>query len=277
MKERRPSPPIDPSPFVGVAVYRTEAGRKPPLRVRLCPWVSLAFHVRVIQLVRRASRKARAGRLDGRGWVASSLAVLRYLEEAGIVVTVEGLDHLDGLEGPAVYVGNHMSTLETFLLPSILRPRGRVTFVVKQSLLDYPIFGPVMRSRDPIAVGRANPREDLVTVLEEGKERLGRGVSVIVFPQTTRTPFFDPAKFNSIGAKLAARAGVPLVPLALRTDAWGTHRWLKDLGPIRPELPVHLRFGAPLPPEGKGDAAHRSTVAFISEALEEWGLPLTPS
>jgi 1-acyl-sn-glycerol-3-phosphate acyltransferase len=272
VKNKLPSQPIDPTPFDGVAAYHTAHGRKPPLRVRLCPWKSLAFHLRIIQVVRRSSRKARAGRLNGRAWVAASLAVLRYLEDAGVQLTVEGLDRLDALQGPAVYVGNHMSTLETFLLPSILRPRGPVTFVVKQSLLDYPVFGPVMRSRDPIAVGRANPREDLVTVMEEGKERLGRGVSVIVFPQTTRTHSFDAAKFNSIGAKLAARAGVPLVPLALKTDAWGTHRWLKDIGPIRPELPVRLRFGEPILPEGKGDAAHRAAVAFITETLKEWGV-----
>jgi 1-acyl-sn-glycerol-3-phosphate acyltransferase len=127
-----------------------------------------------------------------------------------------------------------------------------------------------MRARNPVAVGRTNPREDLKAVLEGGQERLGRGISLIVFPQTTRTPVFDLEQFNSIGAKLAARAGVPLVPLALKTDAWGNGRILKDFGRLDPSLPVHFRFGAPIAAEGKGAAAQEATVRFIREALGEW-------
>ena len=99
---------------------------------------------------------------------------------------------------------------------------------------------------------------------------MARGISVIVFPQTTRAERFDPEQFNSIGAKLAGRAGVPLIPLALRTDAWGNGRWLKDFGVVDPRRPVRFRFGAPLAPDRRGAAAHRQTVAFIQQALEEW-------
>ena len=56
-------------------------------------------------------------------------------------------------------------------------------------------------------------------VLEGGKQRLQKGISIIVFPQTTRTVRFEPENFNSIGVKLAQRAKVPIIPLALRTDA----------------------------------------------------------
>ena len=93
--------------------------------------------------------------------------------------------------------------------------------MVKESLLKYPFFGPVLGSREPIVVGRSNPREDLVAVLEGGEARLKQGRSVIVFPQSTRSSVFDPAHFNTIGVKLAKRAGVPVIPVALKTDAWG--------------------------------------------------------
>ena len=59
---------------------------------------------------------------------------------------------------------------------------------------------------------------------------------------------------------MAARAKVPLVPIALRTDAWGQGAPIKDLGPIDPKLPVDFVFGKPVAPEGKGDAAHRYRV-----------------
>lgn len=252
--------------------YRTPQERRLTLLARVSPWPELAFYVPVLRVVFRASLQAVAGRFDDERWGEASRGIVRAMEGVGMKLTVEGLDHVRSAEGPVVYVGNHMSTLETFVLPSLLRPEGPVTYVVKDSLLRYPVFGPIMRSRDPVSVGRKNPREDLAAVLGGGQERLARGVSMVVFPQTTRTSGFDRAHFNSIGAKLAARAGVPVIPVALRTDAWGTGRRLKDFGPVDPSLPVHIRFGAPLPPAGKGAEVHEATVAFIETNLRAWGV-----
>jgi 1-acyl-sn-glycerol-3-phosphate acyltransferase len=189
----------------------------------------------------------------------------------GVRIEIDGVDRFAALEGPCVFVGNHMSTLETFLLPTIIRPFKPVTFVVKRELTDYPVFGHVMRSRDPVLVGRANPREDLRAVLEGGAQRLGAGISIVVFPQTTRTPVFDPEAFNSIGVKLARRAQVPVVPVALKTDAWGNGRLVKDIGRIDPSRTVHFLFGEPLPVRGTGAGEHQQVVDFIREHLLAWG------
>jgi 1-acyl-sn-glycerol-3-phosphate acyltransferase len=160
-----------------------------------------------------------------------------------------------------------MGSLDAFVLPTIIQPLKRVTFIVKQSLVEYPIFGHIMRSRDPILVGRTNPREDLRVVLEGGMERLRRGISIVVFPQTTRTVTFDPAAFNSIGIKLAKRAQVPVVPLALKTDAWGNGKYLKDFGKIDPSKTVHFVFGQPMHIQGPGAAEHQQIVEFIRKHL----------
>jgi 1-acyl-sn-glycerol-3-phosphate acyltransferase len=167
-----------------------------------------------------------------------------------------------------------MSTLETFVLPTLILPFSRVTFVVKQSLVEYPVFRHIMRSREPVTVGRANPRDDLKAVLAEGPERLGRGLSVVVFPQTTRSLVFDAAKFNSIGVKLAKRAGVPVMPVAIRSDAWGNGRLVRDLGAVDPSKPVHIAFGAPFAVEGRGGEEHERVVAFIGGHMRRWGVPV---
>ena len=113
----------------------------------------------------------------------------------------------------------------------------RVLGQTDRTLTTYmPFFGPVMCSRDPIVVGRTNPREDLAAVLEGGLERLKKGISIIVFPQHTRSREFNPQMFNSIGVKLAKKAGVPIVPLALKTDAWGQGKKIKELGPVTPGM-----------------------------------------
>jgi 1-acyl-sn-glycerol-3-phosphate acyltransferase len=245
------------------------APQKLSLTARWFP--SLDFYWHAFLIVFGASRKAKRGRYGTAEWCGSSLATLRALERVGVRVQVTGIRHFRDLPGPCVFIGNHMSTLETFVLPVIISTFRESTFVVKQSLVEYPIFKYVMRSRNPITVGRSNARDDLKAVLEGGTERLKAGTSIVIFPQTTRTAVFDPEAFNTIGVKLAKKAGVPVVPVALKTDAWGNGRWLKDYGEIRPELPVYFAFGEPMQVRDRGTEEHEATVAFIQAKLGEWG------
>ncbi len=109
--------------------------------------------------------------------------------------------------------------------------------------------------------------------MEQGSARLAAGYSIVIFPQHTRSIDFDPAQFNSIGIKLAARTGAPVVPVALQTSAWSPGKLLKDYGPIIPSRPVHFAFGAPLAVAGKGNEEHQAVIRFIQEHLEQWKSP----
>jgi 1-acyl-sn-glycerol-3-phosphate acyltransferase len=266
-RARRGGSTVSDLPFVNGS-YRTDANRRSALG-RISP--GLVFYSRIFLIIYRASAKAKRGRYDDGAWQHSSLTTARALEAAGVRFDITGLDHVAATEGPCVFIGNHMSTLETFLLPAILLPFKRITFVVKQSLMDYPVFGHVMRSRDPIAVGRTNPREDLKAVLEGGAERLRKGVSVVIFPQTTRLPRFDPKDFNTIGVKLAKRAEAPVLPLALKTDAWGNGRLVKDFGKIDPSKTVYFAFGTPLRIRDRGNEEHDAITRFVMDKLKVWG------
>ncbi|MFC1762089.1 lysophospholipid acyltransferase family protein [Planctomycetota bacterium] len=249
-------------------VYRTE-----PQRVSLCGrlFPSLTFYPKFIRIVFQASRLSKQGIYDYPAWCHSSLRILRALESVGVQAEVSGIHHLKGVEGPCVIIANHMSMLETVILPIIVQPVKNVTFIVKQGLLEYPVFKHVMASRDPIAVTRANPREDFKNVMEGGKERLKNGISIVVFPQTTRTTRFKPENFNSIGVKLAQRATVPIVPLALKTDAWQNGQRLKDFGKIDISRKVRFAFGEPIFIEGRGANEQGQVVEFVSGKLAEWG------
>lgn len=248
-------------------IYRTGAIRISFLSRAL---TSLLFYVRLVSIVVRGSAKARRGRYGTPEWCESSLETLRALEAAGVKFEITGSDAFRSIEGPCVFIANHMGTLETFVLPTLIAPFKDATFVVKQSLVDYPIFKHIMRARDPITVGRTNPRDDLKAVLEGGVERLKAGRSVIIFPQTTRTSFFDKDQFNTIGIKLAKKAGVPVVPVALKTDAWGNGPILKDYGRIDPSKKVYFDFGKPLLISDLGKKEHREIVEYIAGKLKEW-------
>jgi 1-acyl-sn-glycerol-3-phosphate acyltransferase len=248
--------------------YRTTPVR-PSLLGRIAP--ALSVYSSIVRIVFTGSSRAKRGVYDGAAWASSSLDSLRAFERVGGVFEIDGVDNFRTLDGPCIFIGNHMSTLETFVLPVIIQQFKPVTFVVKQSLVDYPVFKHIMRSRDPITVGRKNPRDDLKAVFEGGEARLKKGMSIVIFPQTTRTPVFDPAEFNTIGVKLAKRAGVPVVPFALRTDAWGNGKYLKDFGRIDPSKKVRFSFGAPMRVTGRGDEEHQKIIEFISGKLGEWG------
>lgn len=236
---------------------------------RCCP--SLAFHARMMDVYRQGWWWALWGHYDDERWIHGSVRVLRTLESVGVKLNVENLSMIEKVQGPAVFIANHMSTLETFIVPCLIRPSKKVTFIVKESLLTFPFFGRVMKTREPVAVGRKDPKSDLRTVLEEGTERLSSGISIVVFPQTTRSEKFMPEKFNSIGIKLAKRAEVAVVPVALKTDAWVPGRILKDFGPIVPSRKVHFSFGEPVTVEGSGREQHDHVVMFIKNNLEKWG------
>ncbi len=253
-------------PYVD-GVYTTPHHAPAPL-ARMFP--SLTFYWRCFLVVWRASRLAKRGKYGTPEWSGSSIDILRALEDVGVRVEITGTEHFRTLDGPCVFIANHMSTLETFVLPTIIAPVKEVTFVVKKSLVEYPVFRYVMRSRDPITVGRTNPRDDLKAVLEGGTQRLKAGRSIIIFPQTTRTPAFDPESFNSIGIKLAKRAGVPVVPIALKTEAWGTGRLLKDYGKIDPSRKVYFAFGKPMSIGDRGAEEHTRIIDFIRGKLQEW-------
>lgn len=232
---------------------------------------SLVFYLHTFGVVWRSSRLAMAGQYDKQAWHESSLDIVRILESVGCQLHVQGLQHVRALDGPCIFIGNHMSTLETFVLPSLIMPwLNNLTFIVKRSLTEYPVFKHVMCSRNPVVVERTNPREDLKVVMEEGAKRLGEGYSLIIFPQHTRTINFQPEQFNSIGVKLARKAGVPVIPLALLTHAWAPGRMLKDYGPIIPSRPIHFAFGPPLDISGRGTQEHQQVIEFIQQHLDDW-------
>ena len=231
---------------------------------------SVIVYAQFVNIVLQASAQAKRGQYDGVKWAKSSFKVIRALEGVGVSFDITGLQHVTQLQTPCVFIANHMSTLETVTLPAVIRPIQPVTFIVKRSLLEYPVFRHVMRFCDPVAVDRTNPREDLKAVLEGGCERLQQGTSIVVFPQTTRTLTLDPDQFNTIGVKLARRAQVPIVPLALCTDVWGNGKWIKEFGKIDPSKTVHFCFDEPIRVQGRGHQEHEAIVAFITQKLSEW-------
>lgn len=250
--------------------YVTPDNIKIPFFAKLFP--SIYFYYRVLTLVLHGSKLARQGKYDLHQWMTSSFRALDIVEKVGIKVRIDGIDNINKTDKPVVFVANHMSTAETFLLPSVIVPFKPVTYVLKESLMRVPFFKDLLAARDPIVVTRDNPREDFKIVMEKGVKHLSEGMSVIVFPQTTRTTSFYEKQFNSMGVKLAKKAGVPIIPIALKTDAWSNGKWIKDLGKIHTDRDMRFVIGEPIEIKGKGDEEHQIIIDFIKKHLIEWGV-----
>jgi len=218
----------------------------------------------------KTRRLAVKDQLDRQAWAISSHSVMKLIENSGGRFHIEGLDNIRKAEGPVVFVSNHMSTLETMVFPCIIASEMEVTFVVKDSLINFPVFGPVMRARNPIVVSRTNSREDLSLVINQGGKLLEEGTSIIIFPQKTRKVDFVPEEFNSLGTKLAGRAGVQLIPVAIKTDFWGNGKFIKELGSIDTNKTIYMTFEKPIHIQGTGKEEHKKIVEFISGKMEEW-------
>ena len=165
------------------------------------------YYADVTHVVFSANRCARHGQFDRLTWARHGLRMLQAAERAGGRARFSGFDNIAKARLPVVYTSNHMSVVDTTILPAALLGFGDVATVVKESLMTYPLFGRVMRATDPISVTRRDAREDLKLVMTRGEAFLRAGRSVLIFPQATREPGFNPSEFNSLGVKLARNAG----------------------------------------------------------------------
>jgi 1-acyl-sn-glycerol-3-phosphate acyltransferase len=250
--------------------YNTPVKKSYSLKERFFLHNRLYFTLNYAHVVLRTRKEAIRKLYDTKAWTDSSFEILRFIEKAGGVFHITGMENITKPKGSVLFISNHMSTLETMILPSIIGPHKELTFVVKESLIKHPLFGDVMKTRNPVVVGRTDPRKDLEAVMNGGLDLLKNGISIVIFPQSTRSVEFKPEEFNSLGVKLARKADVDIVPIALKTDFWGNGKLIKELGPLDRNKHIHIKFGEPMHISGNGKEENQKIIDFIKSSLEEW-------
>lgn len=250
--------------------YQTPADTKRAVGDILFFGTRIWGHMGILRIVFRCAGQIRRGEVTQQIFAGHGVHILHIIEQCQGKVYLSGMDNISAVNGPVVFIGNHMSLLETMLLPGIILPRRNMTFVIKQSLADLPVFGLIMNAMNCITVGRESPKTDFKKVIDDGIDRLQHNQSVVIFPQSTRSTDFNPFNFNTIGIKLARAAGVPVIPLTLKTDFLANGRYLKDFGPFKRHKSIHFHFGNPIRIEGTGKEQHNAIIAFIQENLSKW-------
>lgn len=179
---------------------------------------------------------------------------------------VTGTEHIPRTGG-AVVACNHVSYLDFIFCGLGAQPADRlVRFMAKKEIFDNRIAGPLMRGMHHIPVDRDAGRGSY----DEAVQRLRAGELVGVFPEATISRSFTVKPIKSGAVRMAADAGVPVVPMSL----WGTQRlWTKG----RPRtltkrhVPIHIHAGQPFQPSPHDDpdVLSRELRARMSTILDE--------
>jgi 1-acyl-sn-glycerol-3-phosphate acyltransferase len=227
------------------------------------------FYLKFLYIIFKANKVAKLGRFNDAEYCKIADNTFKLLEDCGAKIHVKGLENIRDVKGPVVFVGNHMSILETFILPGLIIPFKPVSFVVKESLIKHRFFGTIMKATNPISVTRTEPKKDFKSVMSGGQKLIKEGRSIIVFPQSTRGDFIAD-EFSSIGDKLAQKANVSVIPVALKTDFWSNGSIFKDFGRIYRSRGIYFEFDKPLGSDIERKQRYSGVIKFIDAKLKEW-------
>jgi len=126
-------------------------------------------------------------------------------------------------------------------------------------------FGWGLRLLRPISLDRSKPARAMKQVLTQGVERLGTGMSVLIFPEGTRVDPGIRKRYNKSGSVVACRAGVPVLPVAHNAgERWPGRHWVKRPGVLR------VRIGKPIETAGRmPDEVLAEVEVWIEAQLQE--------
>ncbi|MFQ5683537.1 MAG: lysophospholipid acyltransferase family protein [Candidatus Binatia bacterium] len=166
-------------------------------------------------------------------WARGNLAL------AGLRIQVEGLERLDP-EKTYIFMPNHASFLDILLAFATIPYNFR--FIIKEELFSIPFLGLALRSSGQLPMDRKNPRKGLRNLRQAG-DPLREGISVVVFPEGTRTRQGAMQDFKATLFLLPIRTRVPVVPVLIE----GSFQALKRGSILLNRVPLRLTFYDPIP------------------------------
>jgi 1-acyl-sn-glycerol-3-phosphate acyltransferase len=204
---------------------------------------------------------------SGASWFARRLWAPILLWVAGARLEVEGVEHLDP-HRPTLYASNHQSTIDIPVLFVALAVDLR--FIAKEQLRWVPLIGWYIQMAGHILIDRSNRARAIASLDRAAEEIARRRISLIVFPEGTRSADgrILPFKRGSFG--LALKAGIPVVPVTLEGSARVMPRrsWH-----VRPGL-IRVRIGAPLDVSGFDVNDRAGLGRLVRDAVVQGSLAL---
>jgi len=157
---------------------------------------------------------------------------------AGVAVKVSGLENIPK-STPAIYMSNHQSNFDILALYQAIP--GKFSWIAKEELFSYPVFGQSMKRAGYIPLNRSDGRKSLKSMIAAAA-RINQGDSVVIFPEGTRSEDGKLIPFKQGGFLLAEKAKVPVVPVSISGSG--------DINPakkfrLKPGT-IHIKFAEPI-------------------------------
>ncbi|HZS50047.1 MAG TPA: lysophospholipid acyltransferase family protein [Bryobacterales bacterium] len=201
---------------------------------------------------------------DVRPMYAVAQAVVRsLLKLAGVEVEVGGAD-LRLLPRPCIYVANHVSNVDPPVLFGYL---PRVAIMAKAAVFRIPVLGYALKLGGFIPVERER-RDSRRQALEAGMDRLRQGLSLLVFPEGTRSPDGALLPFRPGPFTMAIETQVPIVPITIVGTREVMPKGRSTIRPGRAKIIIHQ----PVPTTGL-DASGRSELIERVRSIIAAALP----
>jgi 1-acyl-sn-glycerol-3-phosphate acyltransferase len=166
-------------------------------------------------------------------WAKTSLAL------AGLRIHIEGQDRINP-QTTYIFMPNHASFLDTLLAFAYIPGDSRN--IIKEEVFSIPLLGLVLRRSGHIPLNRKNPWKAMKS-LRQAADLLKEGVSIVVFPEGTRSPNGEIQEFKTALFILPIRSRIPIVPVLIE----GTFQALKRGSILLNPVPLKLTFYDPIP------------------------------
>ncbi|MEO8515066.1 MAG: lysophospholipid acyltransferase family protein [Ignavibacteria bacterium] len=129
----------------------------------------------------------------------------------GIKVNVSGAENIDPGKGK-IYISNHASYMDIFI--QLAKLPDNVRMIYKKEINRVPVLGWAMYCAGFVSLDRKNIR-DAMKSLDKAAQRVKKGLSVVIYPEGTRTPDGNVGEFKRGMFFLADKAAADIVPVSL--------------------------------------------------------------
>lgn len=184
----------------------------------------------------------------------------KVMKRTKSTVEVNGMSKLP--EEPVLFVANHQGLFDILLLLGYIdKPLG---FIAKKEIKKLPIIASWMEQLKCVFIDRSNRRTAL-KVIEDGVESLQAGQSMVIFPEGTRSRGRTIQPFKSGSFRLATKANVPIVPLAID----GTYKILEQNEGKVQAAHVYLEVCDPIYPAQFHQMKPSEIAHFVQTRIEK--------
>jgi len=146
---------------------------------------------------------------------------------AGIRLNVSGHEHL-WTHRPAIFVMNHQSLLDGFILPLLVQ--DELTAMGKKEASTLPVIGRTVEAAGFILFDRSDPKSAR-EACDRAAEKIRNGTSLLIAPEGTRSHTNRLKPFKKGAFHIALQTRVPIVPVVIRN---ATELWPRGSNFVRP-------------------------------------------